>query len=104
MNFDEETGDILNIATSEKGLAFKSKNGNLVPAKPVDTLLASNSTTTDKVEQYVSEIKVAGLNPINSRVRLPNGCPKCKTKVVAFILLGDDKKRVHSCPRCQHYW
>jgi hypothetical protein len=32
------------------------------------------------------------------------GCPKCKTKLINFILLGPNKKRVFICTLCNNNW
>jgi len=106
-NFDD-TGSLLYEITTGPTLKFKAnRTGQVVEAKPEYTLTdnedAGELTTNSRWRNALAN---AGTDPVNPLIRLDDGCAKCKTKVVAFRQLGDEKKVFYSCPNldCLHQW
>ena len=88
---------LLSEITTGDTLKFKSdKTGTEYDARPEDTMLVSEENT-EQSAKYINVKMVAAFDPINPKVRLPDGCEKCGRKIVSMLRLGDEKKVVYVC-------
>jgi DNA-directed RNA polymerase subunit M/transcription elongation factor TFIIS len=102
----DNTGSLLTEVTTGDKLKFKSsRTGQIFEAKAEHTLTdnedAGELTTNSR---WRNSLANAGADPTNPLIRLPDGCSKCGTKVVAYRQFGDDKKVFYSCPTCKNQW
>lgn len=106
MSFSDTTFNLLIADTSTGSLKFIDTITNEeYPAKPDDSLLYEKNKGGDQYDlsKHSNELSVAGFNPVNPREVLKDGCPSCKAKVVAYLLVGKTKKRFYSCT-CGYIW
>lgn len=105
MNFDEESLTLLDEITSQDVLFFKSnKTGNIIKAKPEDTLLDNMDLgKIHSVSKYKNTLRTIFWDPTNPLIVYTNGCPKCKRKIVRYMRSGEDKRTFYQC-RCKATW
>lgn len=105
MNFDPVTLDLVTEVTTGETLKFKSgQTGALYEAKPEHTLLAGQGVRDlDSVTKYKDTLRVTAYDPTNARAEYPEGCPRCKRKVISFQRLGPEKRVVYVC-LCGQQW
>jgi hypothetical protein len=102
--FCPQTGALLEeVTTGEKLQFITPKTGIKHSAGPADTLLLSEEIGEIPVSRYKNTLTTTAFDPTNSRVRLPNGCEKCKRKVVSCQRLGEEKRMFYSC-LCGNSW
>lgn len=99
MNFCDESYTLLEPITTGNDLKFKSnKTGKTYASKPEDTLLASeDSSNILTVSKYYNTIKVSAYDPVNTKIKLENGCEKCHRQIVTMLRVGVEKKVIYSC-------
>jgi DNA-directed RNA polymerase subunit M/transcription elongation factor TFIIS len=102
----DNTGSLLSEVTTGSALKFKSvRTGQVFDAKPEHTLTDNEDNgelTTNS--RWRNSLANAGADPVNPMIYIPEGCAKCKTKVVAFRQFGVNKKVFYICPTCDNQW
>lgn len=88
---------LLSEITTGDQLKFKSdKTGTEYDARPEDTMLYSEENT-EQSAKYKNIKMVAPYDPVNPKIRIPDGCEKCNRKIVGMLRLGEDKKVIYVC-------
>lgn len=103
MNFCKVSYTLLKEVTSGDKLEFKSdKTGTTYKAEPSHTMLVNQGVETG-INKFKFTLSTSAYDPTNPKERIPDGCEKCKRKVVSLQRLGVEKKVVYSC-LCGNSW
>lgn len=102
--FDSNTGSLLSEITTGRNLVFKSeKTGEKFDAKDSDSMVAADVLKGDSSHSKWDDILAhASKDRTNARIRSP--CAKCKTVVVMYLRLDNNRKIYYICPTCDNKW
>ena len=105
MKFCEKCQAFVVIGVSSTNeLQFVCNNCNsITPASHEDTLVYKHDRKNTHIDFIDNIIKNAHAIPCIPRVQLENGCYKCGKKIVNYIRIGEEHRRLFICP-CKHYW
>jgi len=106
MQFCPNTLTILDEVTSRPELYLKSnKTGIEILANPEYTLLDSNDKgKIHYISKYKNIRENIAFDPTNPKTLYPNGCPKCKWKLISYIRTGEDMRCFYQCSKCKTSW
>ena len=94
-NFDEMTQSLWNPIIEKNVLVFVNKYGDKKLGSAEDSLIYENDLTT--VTNYQHIIDVAPYNPVNPIQYIEEGCPKCGSKYLKYVRMGEDQKVIFVC-------
>jgi hypothetical protein len=93
---------LMNAVIQDGKLAFKSRNGTIIQAKPEETLMAvynyinPGSINFNLIENMTEDIT-------NPRKRMD--CIKCKKDaIIVMIRIGEKLNLINKCTLCKEFW
>jgi DNA-directed RNA polymerase subunit M/transcription elongation factor TFIIS len=101
---DPDSYTLLDVSTTNGTLKFISPTTKAqYPARAEDTLLFQTVGGANANNRYEIALHYTPYTPVNPRIIIAEGCPNCKSKLVSFQRIGEQKKMIYVC-LCGHKW